>query len=50
MPAALMLILQGEGVSSVTDKTGNSRAIYFRLKRKIKNDAKNEPLFQIDSM
>ncbi|MEG9241540.1 recombinase family protein, partial [Yersinia ruckeri] len=35
-PAALMLILQGEGVSSVTDKTGISRATYFRLKRKIK--------------
>ncbi|CRY69536.1 recombinase family protein [Yersinia pekkanenii] len=49
-PAALMLILQGEGVSSVTDKTGISRATYFRLKRKIKNDAKKEHLSQVDSM
>ncbi|MCW6556842.1 recombinase family protein, partial [Yersinia ruckeri] len=49
-PAALMLILQGEGVSSVTDKTGISRATYFRLKRKIKNDAKKEHLSQLDSM
>ncbi|HDY4940619.1 TPA: recombinase family protein [Yersinia enterocolitica] len=49
-PAALMLILQGEGVSSVTDKTGISRATYFRLKRKIKNDAKKEHFSQVDSM
>ncbi|MCW6568150.1 recombinase family protein [Yersinia ruckeri] len=40
-PAALTLILQGETVNSVTEKTGVSRATYFRLKRKIKNDDKN---------
>ncbi|MEG9242121.1 recombinase family protein [Yersinia ruckeri] len=40
-PAALTLILQGETVNNVTEKTGVSRATYFRLKRKIKNDVKN---------
>lgn len=45
-PAALALILQGEALSSVTEKTGISRATYFRLKRKIKNDAKNAPFSQ----
>lgn len=44
--AALALILQGEALSSVTEKTGISRATYFRLKRKIKNDAKNASLSQ----
>lgn len=33
--AALTLILQGETVNCVTEKTGISRATYFRLKRKI---------------
>ncbi|MDE8559361.1 recombinase family protein [Pantoea vagans] len=37
-PAALMLIRQGETMGTVTDRTGISRATYFRLKRKIKND------------
>ncbi|WP_276325385.1 recombinase family protein [Candidatus Erwinia dacicola] len=45
-PVALTLILQGEALSRVTEKTGISRATYFRLKRKIKNDAKNAPLSQ----
>lgn len=45
-PAALTLILQGEALSSVTEKTGISRATYFRLKRKIKNDAKNTTISQ----
>ncbi|MCW6556845.1 recombinase family protein [Yersinia ruckeri] len=43
-PAALALILRGETMNSVTEKTGVSRATYFRLKRKIKNDVKNEQL------
>ena len=48
-PAALTLILQGETVNSVTEKTGVSRATYFRLKRKIKNDVKNEQLYHENS-
>jgi DNA invertase Pin-like site-specific DNA recombinase len=32
-PPALTLILQGETVNSVTEKTGISRATYFRQKK-----------------
>ncbi|HEJ9057595.1 TPA: hypothetical protein SML50_001863 [Serratia fonticola] len=35
LQADLTLILQGETVNCVTEKTGISRATYFRLKRKI---------------
>lgn len=37
-PAALALILRGETMNNVTEKTGVSRATYFQLKRKIKKD------------
>ncbi|MBL5827576.1 hypothetical protein [Serratia fonticola] len=49
LKAALTLILQGETVNCVTEKTGISRATYFRLKRKIKNDNKNEQLSHVNS-
>lgn len=45
-PTALTLIILGEALSSVIEKTGSFQATCFLLKRKIKNDAKNAPLSQ----